>query len=135
MGIVSVEEEMPKEIDRGEMACLPGKRQRLISVDLGLVPAMAFSIEASECGPAEPLGNTTDTLGTANTQEALERLGGLVIELDLLREFSPPADKLSKSLLEFETYIRNNVEFIPNFGERYRQGETISTALSNRRLS
>jgi hypothetical protein len=29
---------------------------------------------------------------------------------------------------EFETYIRNNCEFIPNFGERRRQGETISTA-------
>ena len=29
---------------------------------------------------------------------------------------------------EFDTYIRNNQEFIPNFGERYRQGETISTA-------
>ena len=29
---------------------------------------------------------------------------------------------------EFETYIRNNRESIPNFGERYRQGETISTA-------
>ena len=28
----------------------------------------------------------------------------------------------------FETYIRNNEEFIPNFGERYRNGETISTA-------
>jgi hypothetical protein len=25
-------------------------------------------------------------------------------------------------------HIRNNIEFIPNFGERYRQGETISTA-------
>jgi hypothetical protein len=31
-------------------------------------------------------------------------------------------------LAEFETYIRNNRESIPNFGERYRQGETISTA-------
>ena len=29
---------------------------------------------------------------------------------------------------EFDTYIRNNQEFIPNFGERCRQGETISTA-------
>src|ERR1700740_2892111 len=27
-----------------------------------------------------------------------------------------------------ETYICNNREFIPNFGERRRQGETISTA-------
>ena len=52
----------------------------------------------------------------------------LNIDLDLLRAFSPPADKLGKSVGEFETYIRNNIEFIPNFGERYRQGETIGTA-------
>jgi hypothetical protein len=63
-----------------------------------------------------------------NTEEALERIARLNIELDLLRAFSPSAEKLGKSLSEFETYIRNNIEFIPNFGERYRQGETISTA-------
>ena len=49
-------------------------------------------------------------------------------KLDLLHAFSPAADKLGKSLGEFETYIRNNIEFIPNFGERYRHGETIRTA-------
>ena len=63
-----------------------------------------------------------------NTEEALERIGGLNLELDLLHAFSPAADKLGKSLGEFETYILNNIEFIPNFGERYRHGETISTA-------
>ena len=26
-------------------------------------------------------------------------------------------------------YIKNNCEFIPNFGERWRQGERISTAI------
>ena len=31
-------------------------------------------------------------------------------------------------LTEFETYLRHNSEFIPNFGERYRNGEAISTA-------
>lgn len=36
--------------------------------------------------------------------------------------------RLPTGLTEFETYIRNNQEFIPNFGERRRQGETISTA-------
>jgi hypothetical protein len=35
---------------------------------------------------------------------------------------------VSDGVAEFETYIRNNGEFIPNFGERYRNGETISTA-------
>ena len=33
-----------------------------------------------------------------------------------------------KKLDEFETYIRNNAGFIPNYGERWRYGETISTA-------
>ena len=61
-------------------------------------------------------------------------LGGLNIDLDLLRAFSPPADKLGKSLGEFETYIRNNIEFIPNFGERYRQAKRSVPRLSNRRL-
>ena len=28
---------------------------------------------------------------------------------------------------EFHTYIENNAGFIPNYGERYRQGERIST--------
>jgi hypothetical protein len=37
-------------------------------------------------------------------------------------------EKLAAGVAEFETYIGNNRESIPNFGERYRQGETISTA-------
>ncbi len=32
----------------------------------------------------------------------------------------------------FETYIRNNEEFIPNFGERYRNGETAQPSLNRR---
>ena len=38
--------------------------------------------------------------------------------------------KLIRKLEEFETYIRNNAAFIPNYGERYRYGETISTAFA-----
>lgn len=41
---------------------------------------------------------------------------------------SAPAAKVANGLAEFETYIKNNREFIPNFGERWRQGERISTA-------
>lgn len=36
--------------------------------------------------------------------------------------------KLHKYLLEMYTYIENNQCMIPNYGERYRYGETISTA-------
>ncbi len=63
-----------------------------------------------------------------NTEEALERLSDLLMELSLIQAHSAAAKKVADGLSEFETYIRNNCELIPNFGERYRQGETISTA-------
>ena len=63
-----------------------------------------------------------------NAEEALERLGDLLRELSLIQARSTAAKKVADSMTEFETYIRNNREFIPNFGERRRQGETISTA-------
>lgn len=55
------------------------------------------------------------------------------MDLELIRNDGAPAEKLAAGAAEFETYIRNNQESIPNYGERYRQGKTISTALSNRR--
>jgi len=33
-------------------------------------------------------------------------------------------------VLSFQTYVRNNKNFVPNYGERYRHGERISTALA-----
>ncbi len=63
-----------------------------------------------------------------NVEEALERLANLLRDLNLIRKHAAAAEKLAGGVTEFETYIRNNQESIPNFGERYRQGETISTA-------
>jgi hypothetical protein len=63
-----------------------------------------------------------------NVEEALERLANLLMDLELIRNHSAPAERVAAGLAEFETYIRNNQESIPNYGERYRQGETISTA-------
>lgn len=40
----------------------------------------------------------------------------------------PAAAKLNRGVTEFDTNIRNNQKFIPNFAERYRQGDTISPA-------
>ena len=37
-------------------------------------------------------------------------------------------EKLLKTVEEFHTYITNNRPFIPNYGERWRNGERISTA-------
>lgn len=35
--------------------------------------------------------------------------------------------KLQKTVKEFQTYIENNAAMITNYGERYRNGETIAT--------
>lgn len=44
------------------------------------------------------------------------------------REASLEAQKLCSHLEEFETYISNNGQYIPNYGERYRNGEPISSS-------
>ena len=41
---------------------------------------------------------------------------------------SPEQRKLSKDVAEFGGYIRANTTSIPNYGERYRNGEAISSA-------
>jgi hypothetical protein len=47
----------------------------------------------------------------------------------VIQAHSDAADKVATNIGEFEMYVRNNRKFIPNFGERRRRGETISTAL------
>jgi hypothetical protein len=90
----------------------------------------ALQEERSQTGAAasKQVESVKHLLWHGNVDEALERLENLLLDLDLIRKHSPAAQKLSAGLGEFETYIDNNREFIPNFGERYRQGETISTA-------
>jgi hypothetical protein len=62
-----------------------------------------------------------------NVERALERIEGLQLNLELTAGGSENRDKLLKQLREFDGYIQNNREFIPNYGERYRNGERIST--------
>ena len=62
-----------------------------------------------------------------NVYRALETVDDLAMDLDT-EEPGAKEVKLFEKLEEFETYIRNNAGFIPNYGERWRYGETISTA-------
>jgi hypothetical protein len=50
------------------------------------------------------------------------------MELSFIQARSNAAKKVVDGLDDFRAYICNNREFIPNFGERRRQKETISTA-------
>jgi len=88
--------------------------------------------EANRAKEAAELSKRIDSikhlLWHGNVAEALDRMSDTLLDLELIRAQSAAAEKLAAGLAEFEIYIHNNREFIPNFGERYRQGETISTA-------
>jgi len=62
-----------------------------------------------------------------NTFRAEQILDDLQVDLDT-EDSGPEQSKLAKYLAEFAGYIQANTERIPNYGERRRCGETISTA-------
>jgi hypothetical protein len=64
-----------------------------------------------------------------NTFKALQVLGSVEsnLEVEDLTSGNVTAARLDKAVSEFTTYIENNQGFIPNYGERYRNGERIST--------
>jgi hypothetical protein len=76
---------------------------------------------------ANTLSSVKHYLWHGNVDTALERLDRLSFELDM-RPDQSKSGKLRQSVKEFYTYICNNRKFIPNFGERYRQGDLISTS-------
>ena len=61
-------------------------------------------------------------------REALIRLDTLAEDIDVLKSDYPNLERFAKIAAEFATYIRNNVGLIPNYGERGRYGELISTS-------
>jgi hypothetical protein len=64
-----------------------------------------------------------------NVFQALQELRFVEGNLDAAAYESDDAiaRKLCKAVQEFATYIERNGGFIPNYGERYRNGERIST--------
>ena len=63
-----------------------------------------------------------------NVYEALLKIEDCDWDLEWTDIEYPNLGKLIKTLHEFRTYIENNQALIPNYGERWRYGETISTA-------
>jgi hypothetical protein len=64
-----------------------------------------------------------------NVYKALQVMQSIEMDLDAAVATSghATARKLLKAVEEFHTYIEHNGGFIPNYGERYRHGERIST--------
>ncbi len=63
-----------------------------------------------------------------NVFRALQTVEDLQIDLDNTEHPSHEQQKLLKMVTEFGGYIRANGAWIPNYGERFRQGEAISSA-------
>ena len=61
-----------------------------------------------------------------NVYQALQEIEGLP-DLLFMDEITEKQRKLLQKIEEFQTYISNNRNFITNYGERYRNGERIST--------
>lgn len=63
-----------------------------------------------------------------NVYQALQTIDMLEGDIENVEEATEVVQKLQKGVYELQTYIENNQAYIPNFGERYRNGDTISTA-------
>jgi hypothetical protein len=63
-----------------------------------------------------------------NVFRALHVLDGLLMDLEDIEPETARSRKLLQAVSEFRGYIATNKPFIPNYGDRYRHGETISTA-------
>jgi hypothetical protein len=64
-----------------------------------------------------------------NVFRALTTVEDIIIDLETLNPDDEPS-KLLTAAREFDGYLRANVERIPNYGERRRAGEAISTAFT-----
>jgi hypothetical protein len=78
-------------------------------------------------------GPPTEGKGAAhqhgNVFLALQTITFAQFDIDSV-EVSPEQQKLSKAIVEFGGYIRANALWIPNYGERFRAGEAISSAFA-----
>ncbi|PZD70363.1 hypothetical protein C1752_13898 [Acaryochloris thomasi RCC1774] len=62
-----------------------------------------------------------------NRFQAMQHIELLEMDAECLEIDYLKLSKMAKAIREFRVYIQNNLDFIVNYGERYRCGERIST--------
>ncbi len=92
------------------------------------VPSLATTPEQRTI--AERLESIKWYLWHGNVFRALQVIETLEWALDDTEQPAEPVTKLAKAMQEFRRYIERNQAFIPNYGERYRYGEAISSAMA-----
>ena len=96
---------------------------------------LAHHDEEEAQAAARELKRSKGYLWNGNHRDALPCIDGLLIDglLDDLEELTttyPGIKAFRKGVDEFRTYIRRNADTIPNYAERYRYGERVSTAFA-----
>jgi hypothetical protein len=79
-------------------------------------------------GTRKRLNSVKWLLWHGKVDKALDRLKDLDGCMNHFTDIYPRFPQLKNAVQKFRTYIENNRGFIPNYGQRYRRGETISTA-------
>jgi hypothetical protein len=82
----------------------------------------------SRAGALKQLESIKWYLWHGNVFKALRQIDHLEADLEGEVITGESSEKLRVTLQEFQTYIENNQQWIPNYGELWRAGETISTA-------
>ena len=93
----------------------------------GAPSAQPEGIEPEGTSIEKELQSLKWNLWHGNVERALERIQDVQWDLEF-RSGSENQSKLLKQLREFDGYIQNNQDYIPNYGERYRNGERIATS-------
>jgi hypothetical protein len=75
----------------------------------------------------EKIGRLKWALWHGNLYKALYNIDDIESLIYNFEETYPKFKQLRKAVEEFRTYIGNNAHLIPNYGERYRNGEAIAT--------
>lgn len=100
-----------------------------ITMRITVMKQMAKSKKNQNLKLDEKLESIKWYLWHGNTYQALQHIEFLISDLECYTEdVDRKENKLLKLAEEFEGYISVNRNFIPNYGERYRYGEIISTA-------
>jgi hypothetical protein len=114
-----------------------------LTMRITVMANMAKSLPPSPPDPGFPDAPPTDPAGGAAAQlerlkwlcwhgnvfRALQTIDDILFDLDIT-EPCPEQARLLKAVREFDSYIRANAGRIPNYGERQRAGEAISTAFT-----
>jgi hypothetical protein len=92
----------------------------------GLTASDALILESKDKA-LEKLERIKHYLWHGNIYQALCLADLFAAKLEAIEDLTPKGQKLAQAARELHTYLRLNGNYVPNYGERYRNGERIST--------